>query len=222
MRILCFLAVLLAIPSAAPAAIIITYVGGTVTAGGLGTVDVMVSSNAAQATPDLLDSFSAHFRITPLGASPPSGLQFSNPQSDSQLSDPGYVFFGDSISPPPIGLVTSAVNTNDDYVGGDATISMAGVPIHQNNGSFLLFRLNIDATLANLGNQFQIELKNDGGTQFFDPSFGGLTLDGNSFNPFTITAVPEPGSFLLLAGGLALYLKRRRRTSQVERRDAAC
>ena len=196
----------------ATAEIIVSYSGGSVAPGGTGFVDVLVSSDALPGAPDELDSFSGHFRISPVGGAVSNGLQFVASQSDSQLANPGYVFFNDSLTPPPIGSVSTSTNTNDTYVGGDATLSGFGVPLHNLSGSFLLYRLDLDAALANAGDMFEIELINDPSTDFLDTGFTPLSIDAASFTPFTVTAaVPEPSATVLLAIGTVVAVARRRR-----------
>jgi hypothetical protein len=200
-------------------AIIVSYQGGSITAGGTGFVDVMVSSNAAPGTPDFLDAFSAHFLITPLGGAVANGLQFVNPQSDSQLGMGNYVFAGNSLTPPPIGAVSTATNANDTYIGGDATLNAIPVGLNNTQSPFLLFRLDLSAALANVGDQFTIQLQSG---QFYSdltdplselPITGSFAGSDGSFTPFTITAVPEPTStgVLLVGTGIGIWLKRRRK-----------
>jgi hypothetical protein len=195
------------------AGILLRYAGSTLPAGGSGFIDVFVSSDAVVGSPDVLDSFSAHFMITPLGGAPGSGLQFVDPQSDSQLGMGNYVFFGDSLTPPPLGLVSTVTNLNDTYIGGDATFSGAGVSLDSATAEKLLFRLDLSAALATSGSQYTLRLVNDGGTSFLDPSFGALILDSSAFAPITLTAVPEPATWCLAAVvtcGIAFRLHRRR------------
>ncbi len=198
-------------------AIIVSYQGSTIGYGSTGFVDVLVSSDAAPGSPDVLDSFSAHFLITPVGGAVSNGLQFVDPQSDSQLAMGNYVFAGNSLTPPPIGTVSTATNTNDTYIGGDATFDGLGTALHTGTGSFLLYRLDLSALLANVNDQFTITLQNSGSTQFVDPGFTPLLIDSSSFTPFTLTAVPEPTStgLLLVGSGMGFWLRRRKgRASQ--------
>lgn len=199
--------------------ILLRYSGSTITAGGSGFVDVFVSSDAAVGAPDVLDSFSAHFLIAPVGGAPATGLQFVNPQSDSQLGQSNYVFFGDSLTPPPLGLVSSATNTNDTYIGGDATVSGAGVSLDSGSGEKLLFRLDLSAALATGGSQYTLALLNSGSTSFLDPAFNALTIDSSAFAPITLTAaVPEPSSCCIAAAVLVGFVLRARRRVLTERR----
>lgn len=218
--VLCLCSFLLA-TDRAEGAIIVSFQGNVIAAGGTGFVDVFVSSNSDPLLfqpPDVLDSFSAHFRITPVGGAVAGGLQFVNPQSDSQLSMPGYIFdpvnslavqFG-----VPVGVVSTFADPNDDFSGGDGTVNGLGESLDNTSGQFRLFRFNLDASLANPGDQYEIALIDDFGSQFLDPSFGPLILHSSSFQAFTITAsvaaVPEPASGGLIAAlGLSLWAKRR-------------
>ncbi len=201
--------------------IIISYAGGTIPSGGPGFLNVLISSNAT-APPDSLDSFSAHFLINPIGGAVAGGLQFLSPQNDSQLGVGGvggYVFNTDSLGEifgGPLGLVSTATNPNDEYIGGDGTFSGLGFNLDMTTGSNLLFRLNLDATLANPGDMYSIALVNDLSTSFLDPAFSPLNTDAGSFNSFTITTsaapVPEPSTgVLLLLGTIGAEWYRRRR-----------
>lgn len=212
-RLMLFVCVLCAPSGFVQAGILIRYSGSAITAGGSGFVDVFVSSDATAGTPDVLDSFSAQFLIQPVGGAPASGLQFVDPQSDSQLGLGNYVFFGDSLTPPPLGLVSSTTNTNDTYVGGDATVSGTGVFLDSVSGEKLLFRLDLSAALATGGSQYTLALVSGGSTSFLDTSFNSLTIDSSAFAPITLTAaVPEPSSCVVagvLLCGLVLRVRRR-------------
>jgi len=196
------------------AGFIISYDGNSIAAGGTGTLDVQISSDAADSMPDFLDSFSAHFRITPVGGAVPNGLQFANLQVDSQLGDPSYVLHDDSLGETfggPLGLVSNFINSNDTYIGGDGTVTGTGIPLSITSGTSLLFQLNLDATLANLGDQFMVSLINDGSTEFLGPGFATISLNASSFDANTATAVPEPSSavmFLVAALGIGVFRRR--------------
>lgn len=208
------------------AALIISYQGSSITAGGFGFVDVWIDSNAALATPDNLDLFSGHFLIEPIGAATPGGLRFVDPQTDSQLASVDYVLDGDSFGQAgfvPLGTVSTFNNPNDTYIGGDSTLSFLGVDLDASLGSFLLFRLDLDATQAVVGDQYTISLINGPFTDFFDSGFGPVSLDAVSFASHTITAVPEPGSLGILAvSGLAgIWLRSRKQSRRELQRQAA-
>ena len=197
--------------SSLQASIIVSYSGTSLDIGGSGFVDVFVSSDAAAGTPDLLDSFSAHFRITPIGAAPNTGLQFVDPQSDAHLSMPDYLFFGDSLSPPPLGLVSTTNNQNDTYVGGDATLSGTGVALDSSTPAKLLFRLDLSGVLATFGSQYTLQLVNDAGTSFLDTSFNPISVASSAFIPITFTAVPEPSTWGVAASLLIAAFVRHRK-----------
>ena len=203
------------LPGTASADIIISYQGGSIAPGGTGFLDVMIASDAPFANPDFLDSFSAHFRITPLGGAVSDGLQFSDPQNDTQLGEGNYVFAGNSLTAPPIGFVFMNTNTNDSYIGGDATLNAIPVSLEITQLPFLLFRLDLDATLANPGDQFTIQLVPDGSTEFLSDALdpmSTLPLTAGSFTPFTMTAaVPEPSTTAVLLFGSACFMVRRLR-----------
>ena len=193
----------------AESAILVSFGGPVeIEAGGSGQLDVFVASDDNQ---DLLDLFGAEFRITPVVG---AGLEFQDPQGDTQTAASNYVFAGNSLG-GPLGLVSTVTNFGDTYIGGDATLDRQGVA-----GPFmdrLLFRLDLDASGALAGNQFLISLIDSLQTFFSKPDFSSLDVDRASFTNFgtaniipSSTAVPEPGSLLLLlAGAAVLCLKRR-------------
>lgn len=221
-RLLCALSVLTCLTPTACGTIIVTYQGGTVDAGGTGFLDVMISSDAAPGSPDNVDLFSLQFRITALGT---GNLEFVNPQSEFQLfNDSSYVLYQDSVGElnPGISTVSTFLNPNDTLDALDATTSFLGKDLNTASGLKRLFRLDLSAVGASMGDQFGVQLI-ESGTQFSDlnsnlyvstpaPIPGNpLQLDSASFNSFTVTAVPEPATGgLLLCGALAAYWKRRR------------
>ena len=60
--------------------------------GSTGYVDVMISSNATGG--DLLNAFNLDFRLSSQGQ---TRLEFMSTQSDPQLTDSNYVFYGNSL-----------------------------------------------------------------------------------------------------------------------------
>ena len=210
------------------AGIMISYSGGAISAGGIGFVDVLISSNADALTPDNLDFFSAHFQLTPVGGAVAGGLQFVDPQGESQLGNGGYVFNLDSLGEDgfvPLGAVSTLVNLNDQYIAGDGTVSGIGIDLYDTSGSFLLFRLDLDASLATAGDQYTLALVDDLNTDFvsdLDNGFTSHTLATGSFDNFTITAtgtaaVPEPSTLGFLVVGAAGVVARRYRRSRAVR-----
>lgn len=188
-----------------------------------GFIDVMVSSTATPGAPDLLDSFSAKLVLTPVGAAASGGLQFNSTQSDAQLGLGNYVFAANSLTPAPLGNVTSGSGTNDTYTFGDATVSGTGVSLDSSQAAFLLARVDLSVFGATTGSQYTIALANDTFTDFLDPAFASLSIDPASFTAATITigtlsaAVPEPGHWLLILGLCSLLAGLRLR-----RKMAAC
>src|SRR5262245_33842243 len=95
-------------------------------AAGATSVDVFVSSTNPNGDP--LASFGFEFLITPTG---PRRLEFVSPQPDAQLTQPNYVFAGNSADVADlvaVGVVSSTVlGTNDRFVGGDDTTDGFGI-----------------------------------------------------------------------------------------------
>jgi hypothetical protein len=136
--------VVLGLARPAAADLIVTISGSTVPAGGAGFVDVFIESDDLLFG-DPLSSFGFEFRITTGGA---TRLEFVDPQADPQLTDPNYVFFGDSAAsntPFPVGTVSMTSVPNDTFIGGDFTDSGGDVTV---TISKLLARLQVTATTA--------------------------------------------------------------------------
>ena len=224
------LILLLGSSDAAQGGVIISFSNATVVAGGLGSLDIDVSSDADPSTPDNLDLFSLHLLLTPENAL--GSLAFTNPQSESHLA-PGilnnrYLLRGDSIGEANFGLspisTVSGTNYADDTLDFlDATMSFQGVNLSSASGLKLLFHVEFDATQAQIGDTFFIALINDGNNQtlFSDSSSNILSLADRSFDPFRVTAVapitvvPEPSAMaVFLALSLVTVWRRRIRNSR--------
>lgn len=211
-RVLAGLLCIAAFPGVLRGDVFITYSGQTISPGGTGYIDVFVSSNAPATAPDLIDSFSVRFQITPLSGSVVDGLQFLDPQSDAQLAMPNYLFAGDSLfSPGPTGAVSTTLNTNDTFIAGDGTISGNGRALDLSVAPFLLFRLDLAAANAVAGDKFNISVVNDASTSFLDTAAAELVIDSSSFAPLEITAVPEPTAFTALSVAAVFAIRRFRR-----------
>ena len=179
--------------------------------GGSGYVDVMIRSDTGT---DSLDMFGVEFRIT----SGSTMLEFVDPAPDPQLTDTSYLFDGDSAAGtvPPAGSISSVVNTNDTYIGGDGTLSGSGVTVPTTDT--LLARLQVTAATSAppvVGDTFTISLISGGNTFFYDPSFGDITFDST---PGTVTITPEPGEAVMLLGlalmlGIAAIFRKRTRAA---------
>ena len=107
--------------------------------GGSGDVEFYVRSTPGS---DVLDSF--HFTIQITNNATGTRLAFVSPLADTHLSDPSYLFFGDSIvtTSSPSGLLSQTAYANDTYSGGDGTLSGLGVVVPTSDA--LLLRLESD------------------------------------------------------------------------------
>ncbi len=238
---LCFLLLSLAASTTASAGLVIHVQNATITAGGIGFVDVLISSTGT----DNLASAAFDFRIS--GSAANGALQFrstANQSNSEQLADQplfpfSYVFLGDT---DPAFFLANQV-TPTELLGGDVTASFSGVTV--DGTQKLLARLEIEhitsTPLAAAGDTFTLSLWNadqdtldpfDDSTLFLDETFAPLSFDTGStpntlaspsaFQNFgtititSITAVPEPGTFTTLAiAGIAFAgIKWRRKFSK--------
>ncbi len=188
--------------SGADAGIIIGVQSTSITAGGTGSVDVLISSDSN----DLLDFAAYEFAITNVGG-PVSTLEFTNA---TEVGGSPYVFAGDNL-----GINVSTL-TNSQLIANDATNSGTGVIL---NSTFLLARLGLNHVLGPGqtaaqagGEQFQISLLNSGNTLFQDNTLPVPTTFAFSSTSGLITvssaAVPEPSTFAAIAmalGGFGLH-----------------
>ena len=200
----------LAKPSSAD--IIVNVSDTTILADGFGTVDVFISSTGS----DDIEFASYEFAITPIG-SPASTLEFSYPPDFSEAligGTNGYVFFGDSA-----GMDYDDINsTNENYIGFDGVD--IGPQVTIDSTELLLVRLDLKHTLGvgqssalADGEQFRITLQNSADTFFdfavvdlasFSPTIGGGVITVQA------AAVPEPGSFAVIAAAMFGGLSARR------------
>ncbi|MEM6365527.1 MAG: PEP-CTERM sorting domain-containing protein [Planctomycetota bacterium] len=210
---------------AADGGLLIRFESTPIVEGRSGLVDVFVSGDSS----DLITDASFEFRITPLGGTPRQ-LSFADPQSDSQLSDPDYLFQAASfrrdgdpllgVAPSAVGSVSSVDRLNDTYIGLDSDPTLAGVVI--GTDELLLARLDLTSgpgLLAPIaGDQFQLELVASPNTFFFDPSNPNLFADWNSTpTTLTVTAIPEPSSFAM-TGLVVLIAGIRRHSRRADRK----
>lgn len=177
---------------------VVTIQDAQIEPGSSGFVDVLIGSDAPLGDP--LNFFNFEFRISTAGV---THLEFMSPQPDPQLTDPGYVFFGDSLAQNaslPVGNVFTVVTPNDTFIGGDTKDSPGDVLVTNNK---LLARLEVTAATVLppiTGNTFSIQLVPSDNTFFADSDFNFIAF---SSSPGTVTigstAIPEPGSFVLVA-----------------------
>jgi len=184
----------------------------TLQAGGSGFVDVLISSDAA----DAVESFFLSLVITDPNSHAVNGaLEFDIEANQPDIStDASYVLFGDSSSyTVDRDDVDPLTLTVDDFsVSGTGTVLSATKK--------LLARVAITHTLVGAasnawGNSFTIG--DDSLTEFFDDLGNSLTISGSSTLSGTVyIATPEPSSLLLLGAGAMgfVYRIRQRRLSQ--------
>lgn len=225
LRNLLFFVLLLATAGVSKAGLIITPSGSTpspIIAGSSGTIDFFVRADAGT---QVLDGFQASISITGGTA---GGLVFSAVQTDAQLSNTNYVFFGKSLSQNTANGVgfTDFINdpTGQTYVGADSTDDGSGIPLAGNPDAVtlndtdnkLLFRLNLTGVSA--GTYTLTINPNTNITAFYtdqlDPiatTIGGVTLNSGQVQVI-VTAVPEPGSIALLgiAASCLAFTRRKR------------
>jgi hypothetical protein len=194
----------------ARAALVITIGDATIAEGGTGFVDVLIHSDDVL-DGDPLQNFGFEFRIT---TAEPTRLEFVNPQSDPQLTDPNYVFFGDSLA-EMIGVGPPILPPNTTFIGGDSTDSFADVTVLTTDK--LLARLQLTAMMdldlpPEVGDTFTISLEPSVNTFFNDSLINPISF---SSTPGTVTigpaatVVPEPGALALFALGSVLLLAKR-------------
>jgi len=171
-------------------------------------VSVLISSTDPDDNP--LANFGFETRLS-------GDLQFVVPQGESQLTDPNYVFFGDSsdlINGDPVGVVSSMGGTNNRYVGGDFTNSGADVIV---TGSKLLLQLDVRAFTEGM---FTLSLLASPFSSFQDAAGNAFpfTTTGGTINVIRSNPIPEPASVVLAGLGVlplaGLALARRRSRSR--------
>ncbi len=200
------------VPAPANAALILTAEPLTLHANGPGSTGRLVVSISSTNGTDLLDLFGVEFRLTSANS---HFLSFVNPPADAQLGNASYIFYGDSaadLAGPPSGLVSSSLNPDDTYIGGDGTLSGLGVTVQMADplNTKLLVLLDITADNGSgvqAGDIFHLTLVRGPSTYFLGPisSVGDPpSLDFEFTNvPITITTVvPEPSSLTLVGVGL--------------------
>jgi hypothetical protein len=209
---------LLLLPLSASADLIVSVHDADVAFGQTGFVDVFVRSTAPGA--DVLDAFSLELRLTPLSG--PASLQFTSPPLDPQLTSPNYVFTGNSLiaATPPAGTILSIFHPNDTYLGGDATLSGAGVVVPTTDT--LLTRVQLTAAnVPMLVSRFRLDVV-VGPFTTLNGALPAATQFSYLASPGAVVVNAEPSSLAVwgsVTGLLALLLLRSGRA--VPRLDAA-
>lgn len=180
-----------------------------ITAGGTGTVEVLISSTLL----DVVDGFRYKFQIADQLGTSLGNLRFSDPQLMEEVSDTNYIHASNSG-----GAFSTASNAPDfdELRGGDFTNDFLGNAV--GTSPKLLVRMDIEHEVSGLansavGDQFRIELIQDGDTFFNNILLSNLSIESASAGlvTFSPAAVPEPTAVAILSlGGLMLLARRRR------------
>jgi hypothetical protein len=196
--------------------LVITGGNATVAAGGVGSVDFMISSSGT--TSYNLATFGLQVQVTPV-APTSSFLQFSSSQPDP-FTDSRYVFthnsFDQDFGLPFWGSPSSTVTFHDTVAGGDGTDTTPYVKVTPTS-NFLLATVQFEAPAgASAGDSFTISLVSDPNQTYFNDDQGHSIVYTSTpatvtVAPAQVAAAPEPSS-LVLAGvsGLAGLLSCRR------------
>jgi hypothetical protein len=198
------------VASVGRADLIISIGSGLLTQGGTSSIDVTIESTSAL---DRLTDYIIGFALTTANG---REIWFVDPQPESHLADPNYVFASGSLSKtgPPSGNVSSS---RLEFVTSDVSDEPQGV-----SGPFsrLLARLDLTALTSlppQAGDVFTINLvEADTAFGYLDPDTFDYTELNYTWSPGQVTvtqAVPEPSSLLLTAAaaGAAVVVRRRRR-----------
>jgi len=194
----------------ASARIVVQVADTNINAGQPGLIDVFVHKEVGDADWNVL--FAQYsFSITP-NAGAVGSLEFDAAQLDTEQADPGYLFSAFQ----PTGNFTGVPNGVSQYDGGDFTNNLADLAVI-GTGNSLLARLNVTHVLPLLtppgaadGSTYTVALI-PGSDMFLDDNFNAVESIGMS-GTITINgaaAVPEPGTFVALAGVFAIAGVRR-------------
>lgn len=193
-----------------------TSVPDPLVAGGGGFVEVLVRSD--QEAGESLEGYQVGVTIAPGGESPGpvGGLIFSDAQVDDELTDPNYVFVGNSFNEEKAIAVGTVTNGGTDYFGLDVTNDYGPVMLELTDK--LLFRLDISALTEGT---YTISLDTLVTSFFTDTApenpIGTPVAFSSTAGTLKVIATPEPSSLLLISLGSAgmLAFRRRRRVQVV-------
>jgi hypothetical protein len=182
-------------------------------------VDVSISSDGAGA--DVVSATGFEFHISTAGA---TQLEFVTPQASDYLSEPAYLFVGDSLanSFPPVGSVSTTIVPNDTYIGGDSTNSGGNIAL--SNQGHLLVRLEITSATAlppTPGDVFSIELVSGLSTFFADSTLQNIAFTSTQGR---LIVVPEPAAHVLalFCAFVTMIRASRRRAQLLWERTTSC
>jgi hypothetical protein len=197
-------------------------------AGSSGIIDVFVRTDVGSET---LDGFNVRVGLTPTGGSPIGGLIFSATQSEAQLGDTDYVFFGISLSQNTSTTIGTVSGGGSLYTGFDASDDGSDIPFPANpvpviltTTDRLLYRLDLTAVAAGT---YDIDVS-PGETIFLSDQFEESSAITFSSTPASLTvngaaAVPEPASMaFLMVTCTAVALRRRFRRPQISGQVHEC
>lgn len=183
-------------------------------AGSAGAIQLLLASDNPA---DQVGKIDAQFLITPL-TGPAGGLEFAATQSQAQLANANYIFFGGSSVP------SASVGPSDSYV---VSVASTAGPITVQPNTFVAFTIDLNAISPG---DYRIDLV----AAFVekDPDEGGLLEYLSSPRVLTVrrpvddTPIPEPSSavawsILALLGMAAGHARRRERPAPQTRTSAA-
>ena len=203
--------------------IAISILDSEITAAGIIGLDVEITSTSP---PEDITEFELVLQLNPISATGASALQFVNPQSESHLfdamgnpnPDPNYVFIGSSDaldlggttfaydSLTQIRVVDLSVDSNFDPVA----VAIDGTPKLLTRIE-IQHNLNGESAAATAGDQFELSILPE--SAFFN-DLADVNFDDSTTSIITVaaTAIPEPGTFAVMAlAGFGLTMRRRRR-----------
>ena len=207
------------VANSASAVLIIDFQSGTITPGGEQTIDVFLSSDAAQPEGIFLYDLSFVVNGSPTGD---SSMTFVDPLNEDFIEEANYVFFGNSLNADnPPSAVFDITDEGDIALALDETSD--GLNIQVSSTPVLLSRLSFQHNLASQtpesvnGDEYEITVGRDPMFDVaFEDEFGdpvNFEFGDRGFLTVQAVAIPEPGSFALMSllGMGCVSMRRRRR-----------